>query len=186
MSDDTLRFPVGRFRFQAGASPAERRDWIDEVAALPARLREAVAGLSAEQWDTPYRPGGWTVRQVVHHLADSHLNAYCRFKLALTEAEPVIKPYDEAAWAELPDREVDPEVSLQLLDALHRRWVHLLRAMRPEGFVRTLSHPEQGRVLTLEAMLALYAWHGRHHVAHVTSLAERQGWREVALPPAPA
>jgi uncharacterized damage-inducible protein DinB len=186
MSDDALRFPVGRFRFQAGVSPAERRGWIEEVAALPARLREAVAGLSAEQWDTPYRPGGWTVRQVVHHLADSHINAYCRLKLALTEDRPTIKPYDEAAWAELPDRDVDPEVSLRLIEALHHRWARVLGAMRGEDFARTLVHPEHGRAPALDEMLALYAWHGRHHLAHITSLAEREGWRGASRPAAPA
>jgi uncharacterized damage-inducible protein DinB len=183
MSDEHLRFPVGRFRPDPDPSPDTRRERIAEIAALPARLREAVAGLSPAQWETPYRPAGWTVRQVVHHLPDSHLNAYCRLKLALTESTPVIKPYDEAAWAELPDREVDPEVSLRLLEALHRRWVHLLGAMGEEDFSRTLEHPEHGRVFTLDEMLALYAWHGRHHLAHITSLAAREGWRGAADPP---
>jgi uncharacterized damage-inducible protein DinB len=174
MDDLELRYPVGKFRPEAEPTLEHRAAWIGEIAALPGQLRTAVAGLTPEQWDTPYRPGGWTVRQVVHHLPDSHLNAYTRFKLALTEAEPTIKPYDEAKWAELPDASTTPpEVSLALLEALHQRWVALLRALTPENFARTLRHPEQGRVLTLDAMLALYAWHGRHHVAHITVVRER-------------
>jgi uncharacterized damage-inducible protein DinB len=156
--------------------PAWRAARIAEIDAAPAALRAAVAGLSEEQLATPYRPGGWTVRQVVHHLPDSHANAYVRFKLALTEDNPTIKPYLEARWAELPDNAGTPvEVSLGLLEALHRRWVVLLRGMGPEDFARPLTHPEKGR-LSLDQMLALYAWHGRHHVAHVTSLTERMGW----------
>jgi uncharacterized damage-inducible protein DinB len=156
--------------------PAWRAARIAEIDETPAKLRAAVAGLSASQLDTPYRPEGWSVRQVVHHLPDSHANAYVRFKLALTEDSPTIKPYLEARWAELPDtRETPVEVSLALLEALHRRWVILLRAMTAEDFARPLQHPEKGR-LTLDQMLALYAWHGRHHVAHVTALRERMGW----------
>jgi hypothetical protein len=139
-------------------------------------LRAAVLGLSEEQLDTPYRPGGWTVRQVVHHVPDSHMNAYVRFKLALTEEAPTIKPYAEARWAELPDtRLTPPEVSLTLLDNLHERWVNILRNMTPEDFERRLQHPEKG-LLTLDAMLSLYSWHGRHHVAHVNGLRQRMGW----------
>lgn len=150
---------------------------IATIAETPGALRSAVAGLARDQLETPYRPGGWTVKQVVHHVPDSHLNAYVRFKLALTEDEPTIKPYNEAAWAELADsRRVPVEVSLELLDALHLRWVTILRSMDAADFRRGLVHPEQKKVLTLEQMLALYAWHGRHHVAHITSLRQREGW----------
>ncbi|HEX8164090.1 MAG TPA: bacillithiol transferase BstA [Pyrinomonadaceae bacterium] len=172
-TSDDLRYPVGQFAEDAGAS---RQDLIEEIAAAPRRLREAVAGLSAEQLDTPYRPGGWTVRQVVHHVPDSHLNSYVRFKLALTEDEPAIRTYHEELWAELPDSRATPvEVSLALLDSLHERWVILLRSLEEAGFHRTFSHPEWG-VVTLDKAVGLYAWHGRHHVAHVTSLRERMGW----------
>ena len=150
---------------------------IEEVANAPAALRASVAGLTPDQMETPYRQGGWTVRQVVHHLPDSHLHAYARFKLALTEDEPTVKPYDEARWAELSDtRTVSPRVSLALLESLHERWVALLRSMTPGEYRRTFQHPEYGRALTLDEALALYAWHGRHDVAHITSLRECQGW----------
>ncbi|MDE3128267.1 MAG: putative metal-dependent hydrolase, partial [Gemmatimonadota bacterium] len=157
---------------------AERAAFIETVAGTPAALREAVHGLDDTQLDTPYRPDGWTVRQLVHHLPDSHLNSYVRFKLALTEQEPTIKPYDEKGWAELPDgRSPLVAESLALLDALHARWVYLLRAMTPAEFARTLVHPERpGAPMTLNMMLALYAWHGRHHVAHITALRDREGW----------
>ena len=172
-TSDDLRYPVGQFVEDAGAS---RQGLIDEIAAAPRRLREAVAGLTPEQLDTPYRPGGWTVRQVVHHVPDSHLNSYVRFKLALTEDEPAIRTYHEELWAELPDSRATPiEVSLALLDSLHERWVILLRSLEEAGFKRTFSHPEWG-VVTLDKAIGLYAWHGRHHVAHVTSLRERMGW----------
>ena len=165
---ELLRYPIGRFQPRTGLAPSEIAALIDDLARLPADLRDAVASLSEQQLDTPYRPRGWTVRQVVHHLPDSHLNSYVRFKLALTEAEPTIKPYDEVAWAELPDgRGVDVEGSLLLLEAVHRRWVALLRALAPAEFARTFRHPEAGLV-TLERALQLYAWHGRHHLAHVT------------------
>jgi uncharacterized damage-inducible protein DinB len=172
-----LRYPIGPFRFEGEMTGARRARCIDEIAAAPGAARAAIAGLTAPQIDTPYRPGGWTVRQVVHHLPDSHLNAYTRFKLALTEDEPTIKPYDEARWAELPDtRTVPLEVSLALLDALHERWAALLRSLGDEQYARTFLHPGSGRTMTLAETLALYAWHGRHHVAHVTALRERQGW----------
>lgn len=149
---------------------------IDVIAAAPLRMREAVAGLDAAQLDTPYREGGWTVRQVVHHVPDSHMNAYVRVKLALTEDEPTIKPYEEAAWAQLPDSRITPvEVSLALLEALHTRWVDLLRAMDGADFKRSFRHPEHGAV-TLDWLVGMYAWHSRHHVAHITSLRERMGW----------
>jgi uncharacterized damage-inducible protein DinB len=171
-----LRYPVGRFRRPESLDEAERRRAIDAIAGTPAKLRAALAGLTDVQLDTPYRPDGWTVRQVVHHVPDSHMNAYVRFKLALTEDEPTIKPYDEARWAELPDtRETPIESSLALLDRLHDRWVRLLRAMSVDDFARRLRHPEMG-VQRLDQVLALYDWHGRHHVGHVTSLRERMGW----------
>ena len=171
-----LRFPTGKFQRPAELDASGRAKAIEVVAAVPARLREAVKGLTKDQIETPYRPGGWTLRQVVHHVADSHLNAYIRFKLALTEDTPTIKPYDEAAWAELQDSATVPiETSLSLVDAVHERWVVLLRAMTPADFERVLVHPESGRQ-RLDQMLALYAWHGPHHVAHVTSLRQRMGW----------
>jgi uncharacterized damage-inducible protein DinB len=173
---DELRYPIGRFRPREGLSSLETRRLIDDLAALPGEVRAAVAPLSDAQLDTPYRPQGWTVRQVVHHLPDSHVNSYVRFKLALTEEEPTIKDYDEAAWAELPDgRGEDVEGSLSLLEAVHRRWTLLLRSMAPEDFARTFRHPATG-VVTLDRNLQLYAWHGRHHLAHVTRLRERNGW----------
>lgn len=177
MSQD-LRFPIGKFSRPTDAlSLSQRKAMIDAIAQTPADLREAVKGFSEEQLDTPYRPNGWTVRQVVHHLPDSHMNAYCRFKFGLTEDLPTIKPYDEAKWAELEDgRSKLVEESLELLDSLHARWVYLLRRMQPPDFARKLNHPEWDAPLSLDVMLALYAWHGKHHVAHVTSLRERAGW----------
>jgi len=149
---------------------------IEQIAATPMRLRDAVTGLTPAQLDMPYRDGGWTLRQVVHHVPDSHLNAYVRFKLALTEDTPTIKPYDEARWAELQDTHSTPvKTSLAMLESLHDRWVRLLRSMKPGDFQRQLAHPDSG-VMTLDALTALYAWHGRHHVAHITSTRERKGW----------
>ncbi|HWN17341.1 MAG TPA: bacillithiol transferase BstA [Gemmatimonadales bacterium] len=174
---DDLRYPIGPFRYTGNGSPAQRDQWLSEIAAAPANLRAAVAGLSPLQLDTPYRPEGWTVRQVVHHLPDSHLNAYTRIKLALTEEEPTIKPYEEARWAELPDARTGPvEPSLALLDFLHQRWLLLLRNLGPADFARRYRHPEHGRMFELGEVLALYAWHGRHHVAHITSLRRRMAW----------
>ena len=176
-TETELRYPIGKFDFDAPINDADYPKLITAIAEAPVALRSAVAGLTRDQLETRYRPGGWTVRQVVHHVPDSHLNAYTRFKLALTENEPTIKPYDETAWAELPDsRKVPMEVSLDLLDALHLRWVALLRSMDTADFNRGLRHPEHGRVLTLRQMLGLYAWHGRHHVAHITSLKKRESW----------
>ncbi len=177
-----LQYPIGKFIWNRSgegllASEAERREWLANIAEMPERLRAAVAGLTEVQIDTPYRPGGWTVRQVVHHLADSHMNAYTRFRLALTENVPTIKPYDEGLWAQLSDARTAPaELSLTLLDSLHQRLVMLLRGLRPEDFSRALNHPELGRV-TLEKYLSMYAWHGRHHVAHITGLRQRSGWK---------
>jgi len=171
-----LRYPIGRCPSKPTLTPEERREAIDSIAQTPQRLTAAIAELSAEQLDTPYRPGGWSVRQLVHHLPDSHMNSYVRFKLALTEDEPTIKAYDEALWAKLNDsRETPVEVSLTLLEMLHKRWVILLRAMGPEDFSRRLKHPERG-TMTLDDVLTTYSWHGKHHVAHITSLRHRMGW----------
>jgi uncharacterized damage-inducible protein DinB len=171
------RYPIGKFEYSTPLTPEQRMRCIEQIASAPASLRAAVEGLSAEQVATPYRPGGWTVRQVVHHVPDSHLNAYTRFKLALTEDEPTIKPYEEARWAELDDSRTTPlEVSLTLLEALHARWILLLRGLSPADFARRFRHPEWGTI-TLDRNLALYAWHGRHHTAHITSLRERMGWQ---------
>lgn len=171
------RYPVGKFERKDTLTPTERKTLIDDIAAAPARMRAAVKGLSEKQLDTPYREGGWTVRQVVHHVPDSHMNAFTRFKLALTEDTPLIKPYDEAKWAELSDvRDTPVETSLTLLDALHDRWVRLLRAMKDADFRRPLKHPEHEGTMTLDSMLSLYGWHSRHHVGHITSLRGRMGW----------
>ena len=172
-----LSYPVGRCEYPETVHVEQRQRHIEELAVAPARLREAIRGLDDRQLDTPYRPGGWTVRQVVHHFADSHMNAYVRFRLALTEDEPTIKPYDEKKWAELPDaRSLPVEVSLELIDRLHHRWVTLLRSMSDADFTRRLRHPEMG-VLRLDTYLASYAWHCRHHAAHITSLRQRQNWK---------
>lgn len=175
---DDLRYPVGPFQMDGDSlTDDERRRLLAQIAEAPERLRAAVRGLDDEQLDTPYRPGGWTVRQVTHHVPDSHLNSYIRFKWALTEDEPAIKIYDEARWAMLADtRDTPLDVSLDLLDALHRRWLILLNSLAPADFARRFRHPELGLV-SLDKAVALYAWHGRHHVAHVTSLREREGWR---------
>jgi uncharacterized damage-inducible protein DinB len=171
-----LRYPVGPFSFKGTLSDAERETLIDEIAVAPERLRAAVSGLTDEQLNTEYRPEGWTVRQVVHHVPESHLNSYLRFKLALTEDEPTIKPYFEDRWARLDDALQAPvELSLNLLDSLHSRWVWFLRSLKPSDFQRTFRHPELG-VVSLDKNVALYAWHGRHHVAHITSLRDRMGW----------
>jgi uncharacterized damage-inducible protein DinB len=174
---DDARYPTGKFRWEGPATVAQREHRISEIQAAPARLREAVKGLSDERLDTPYREGGWTVRQVVHHLADSHLNAYIRFRLALTEDQPTVKPYDQALWSNLEDARTAPiEPSLTLLESLHTRFIILLRSMKAEDFAKTFYHPEHGP-MTLDHNLAMYAWHGRHHVAHITSLAARMGWK---------
>ena len=172
-----LSYPIGKYQHKESLTEVERRAAIDSIAELPGKFRAAVAGLTEAQLDTPYRPGGWTVRQVVHHVPDSHLNAYTRLKLALTEDEPTIRPYEQDRWAQLADvRGTRPEVSLALLDALHERWVVLLRYMPPADFARKLRHPELG-VMTVDNLIGMYAWHGRHHLAHVTSLRERMSWK---------
>jgi uncharacterized damage-inducible protein DinB len=175
-TEPDLRYPIGKLERKSSLSSDERRAAIDAIAAAPARLRTAVRDLADSQLDTPYRPGGWTVRQLVHHVADSHMNAYTRFRLALTEENPTIKPYDEAAWADLPDmRAMSVDVSLDLLDRLHERMVFMLRAIPAASFSRPLTHPENGP-MTIDALLNVYAWHGRHHTAHVTALRERMKW----------
>jgi hypothetical protein len=168
-------FPVGRFDRDAPRTADTRRAAIDDIAALPTTMRRAVGGLSDAQLDTPYRPGGWTVRQVVHHVADSHMNGYIRLKLGLTEENPTIKPYAQDKWAELPDSRLPIGPSLAILDAVHERWTVLWRALTAPQFERTFTHPELGP-LTLDIHLHLYAWHSRHHVAHITGLRQREGW----------
>lgn len=173
---EQLRFPVGKFNVSASPRDEELPGFIREIAEAPARLREAVAGLDESRLDSPYRPDGWTVRQVVHHLPDSHMNSLLRIKWALTEDEPMIKTYEEQRWAELPDgRSAPPELSLALLTALHARWVFLLNSLTPEQLLRCFRHPELGKV-SVRVAIAFYAWHGRHHIAHITSLRERMGW----------
>ena len=173
---EDLRYPIGKFSFPESSTAAQRELWRKEIAEAPEKLHAAIAGLTLERLDTPYRPGGWTVRQVVHHVPESHMNSYVRFKLALTEDTPVIKPYDEALWAKLPDVLDTPiEVSLTLLESLHARWVRMLTLMAEGDYMRSFRHPELGLV-RLDQNLALYAWHGKHHVAHITRLRERMGW----------
>lgn len=174
--DDKLRFPIGRFSPPKSDVPDERQESVRAIADLPDELGRSVEGLTDEQLDTPYRPGGWTVRQVVHHVLDSHANAYVRFRLALTEEFPTIKPYREAAWAELADaRDAPIDPSLQTLRGLHDRWVRLLSSMSEADFEKAYNHPDSGRT-PLSYAVALYAWHCRHHVAHITSLRDREGW----------
>jgi hypothetical protein len=176
MDTSDLRYPVGEFRFPDSVSAQDLIKFVDQIAETPVHLRAAIAGLSESQLDTPYRPGGWTVRQLAHHVPDSHLNSYVRFRLALTEDQPVIKPYEEKRWAELPDaRSMPVEPSLALLENLHARWVPLLRSLSDADWKRSFRHPELGLV-SLENNAALYAWHGRHHVAHITALRQRMGW----------
>jgi hypothetical protein len=173
---EDLRYPIGPYQRKPQITAAERTAAIDAIARTPAALHAAVCDLTNEQMNTSYRPDGWTVRDLVHHLPDSHMNAYIRCKLALTEDEPVVKPFDEALWARLPDIQITPAaVSLALFSALHERWVALLRGISPQEFARRLNHPERG-ILSLDDMVDMYAWHGAHHVAHVTSLRRRMGW----------
>jgi hypothetical protein len=174
MSD--ARYPIGKFSFTGPLTPEQKQECLDTIEKNPARMRAALAGLSDPRLDTPYRDGGWTLRQVAHHVPDSHMNSYIRFKLALTEDAPTIKPYKENLWAELPEANSAPiEMSLALLDALHERWITMLRKLTDTDWKRTFRHPELGP-MTLEKNLALYSWHGRHHVAHITNLREKMGW----------
>jgi len=173
---EDLRYPIGKFEFPKEVTPGMRAQFIKEIEQAPSRLREAVKGLSVEQVHHAYRDGGWTVQQVVHHLADSHMNAYVRLKLGATENNPTIKPYDENLWANLADaKEADIQISLSLIDALHQRLIAFLRALHDTAFARTINHPELGTV-RLDKYLSMYAWHGRHHVAHITALRQRMGW----------
>ncbi|KQU24252.1 metal-dependent hydrolase [Bacillus sp. Leaf13] len=169
------RYPIGKFQFEGEITRSVTEGWIKEIEALPGLLREAVRNMDEEQLDTAYRTDGWTVRQVVHHLADSHMNAYIRFKLALTENNPVIKPYDEGKWAELPDNKLPVDISLSLLEALHIRWTKLLHSLNSADLKKTFIHPDSGEVSVGEN-IGIYAWHGRHHLAHITSLSKRKGW----------
>ena len=172
-----LRFPIGKFVRLDSFTPEQRKAAIRTIAEAPAKVRAAISGLTDKQLDTPYRPGGWSVRQVVHHMADSHMNALIRLKLGLTEEMPTIKPYDEARWAELEDgRSKLVEDSVQLLTALHARWAYLLERMKPEQFSRKINHPEWKEPMSLDTLLGLYEWHSRHHVAHITELRKREGW----------
>jgi DinB family protein len=175
-AETDLRYPIGRFQRPKEIRAELLNSWIDEIEALPSELCHAVEGLNEEQLDTPYRPGGWTVRQVVHHLPDSHINSYTRYRLALTEDAPLIKSYKEAAWADLPDAKTSPiRPSIELLGCLHKRWTTLLRSMSPEQYARTFEHPENGTV-RLDWATGLYAWHGRHHLAHIAALRQRENW----------
>ncbi|WP_276316286.1 YfiT family bacillithiol transferase [Paenibacillus artemisiicola] len=175
-NEERLKYPIGHFEWSGDIPKARRDAWIADIAELPGRLRGAVAGLSDGQLNTPYRDGGWTVRQVVHHVPDSHMNSYIRFKLALTEEKPTIRPYYEDRWAELPDAFAPVDASLALLDALHERWVGLLAGLSDADYARSFVHPETGKEIRLDYNLGAYAWHGKHHLAHVTELAKRMGW----------
>ncbi|HEY4797872.1 MAG TPA: bacillithiol transferase BstA [Bacteroidia bacterium] len=170
---DQLRFPIGKFSIKADAGEAEMKKYISEIEKLPALLRKALEGLDDKHLDTPYRDGGWTVRQTVHHLADSHINAYVRVKLALTENNPAIKTYDENAWAKLPDSSMPVEASLSLLDGLHRRWVFLLKQLSAQDMKKTVFHPERKADISISFFVQLYAWHCAHHTAHITELRKR-------------
>lgn len=170
-----LRFPAGEFRVEKNITPEMRAAWIDDIRALPELMREAVAGLSEEQLDTPYRPEGWTVRQVVHHVPDSHMTSYVRFKLALTEDRPKIAGYNQVAWANLVDSRGPVEMSLALLEALHVRWVNLLEQLGDDDYARAYLHSESGTV-RMDVNLSYYAWHGKNHAGQITSLRQRMGW----------
>jgi hypothetical protein len=174
MSED-LSYPIGKFKLAGEVTPELRREFIQTIKDLPENLTKAVEDLNEEQLDTPYRPGGWTVRQTVHHVADSHLNSYCRFKLAVTEDKPTIRPYFEDRWAELADSKLPIGVSLSLIEGIHTRWVALLESFTDEDFSKELIHPESG-AWTVEKFLGLYDWHSKHHTAHITKLRERNGW----------
>ncbi len=171
-----LKYPIGKFEKPERISVSALKDAIKEIKAFPEYLKTSVKGLSDQQLDTPYRPGGWTVRQLVHHCADSHMNAYIRFKLALTEENPTIKPYEEAEWAKLPDSSLSIISSLQILDSLHLRWSYLLENMKESDFQRTYFHPDKGRSQSLDEITMLYTWHGNHHLAHVQHLIIREKW----------
>lgn len=170
------RYPIGKFHAAESYTLAECEDFLDRIQSLPGRFEAAVSGMSAPQLDTPYREGGWTVRQVVHHVADSHMNAYIRVKWALTEELPIIKPYDEKAWATTPETAADPGLSLSLLKSLHAKWVILLKNLRAEDLERQFIHPATQRTVRLDQLMAMYAWHGDHHLAHVNELRKQKNW----------
>jgi hypothetical protein len=176
METADLRYPIGKFKAPEEYTDELIKQYIKDIEDTPANLRNAVAGLNEAQLDTPYREDGWTIKQVVHHVPDSHMNAYIRFKLALTEGQPVVKTYEEDLWAELKDTFLTPiSVSLDLLDFLHKRWVVLLRSLEKEDFDRTYMNPQSG-LFNLKQALGMYSWHGRHHIAHITELRKRNGW----------
>ena len=170
MTDD-LRYPIGTFSFDPDVTPGTRAKSIAAIREAPALMRAAFKGLGDARLDTPYRDGGWTPRQIAHHVAESHMNAYIRFKLALTESNPTVKPYDENLWAKTADVAREPAAtSVALLESLHTRWVTVLETMKPEDFARTVFHPEHQRKMSLDELLQMYAWHGRHHTAHIASV----------------
>ncbi|MEP7255084.1 MAG: YfiT family bacillithiol transferase [Ferruginibacter sp.] len=171
-----LKYPIGKYIVQP-FSEKLLAEWLTDIKNLPQHLENAILNLDEAQLNTPYREGGWTVKQLVHHVADSHMNAYIRFKLGLTEVNPVIKPYDEAAWAEMADTKNLPiNISLTILHAVHARWYEILKNMSRDDMDKTVFHPEHKKEFTLWELLGMYAWHSRHHVAHVTSLRERMCW----------
>jgi len=175
MSED-LRYPIGKFSPQENYTPQDLNEFIQRIAELPKKLDTAVITLNAVQLDTPYREGGWTVRQVIHHVADSHMNAYIRVKWALTEDSPLIKAYFEKGWAETPETKAGPSLSLNLLKSLHEKWVTLLQGLSPQELKRAFTHPDTKKLVTLETMMGLYAWHGDHHLEHIVALKKRMGW----------
>ncbi|SFU43810.1 DinB superfamily protein [Pustulibacterium marinum] len=174
---ELLKYPIGTFVWaNEEVSDEQLQEWIRQIEDLPAKLEKLIEHFTEEQFQTQYRPGGWTVQQVIHHLVDSHVNSYVRYKWALTEEKPIIKAYDEAKWAELPDYEVPPEVSIVMLKALHLKWTVLLKVMKPEEFNKSFIHPETGKEMDLRRVTGMYAWHGNHHYAHIEHLAKRNDW----------
>jgi hypothetical protein len=170
-----LRYPIGKYEAQP-FNVALKQEWLADIRFLPEALEAAIINLDEAQIETPYREGGWTIRQVVHHVADSHMNAFCRFKLGLTEENPAIRPYEEKRWAELQDSQLPVNISLTLLHALHRRWIAVLESINDDQWDRTIFHPEHKKTMTLWFLLGMYAWHGRHHAAHINTLRQRMGW----------
>ncbi|MCZ8541819.1 YfiT family bacillithiol transferase [Psychrobacillus psychrodurans] len=170
-----MKYPIGIFQFDGEITNSVTSEWINDIEDLPRLLKDTVKDLDSEQLDTAYRTGGWTVREVIHHIADSHMNAYVRFKLALTEENPVIKPYVETKWAELADYKMPIDTSLLLLETLHKRWTNLLRNLTSAELDRTFIHPDSGEV-TVGKNIGIYAWHGKHHLAQITTLCNREGW----------
>lgn len=178
MTPDTSRYPIGQFKKPEAIAAEDIEQWISDIASFPNQIRTAVAHLTDEQLNTAYRPGGWSIRQVVHHCADSHLHSFIRFKLALTEDKPTVKPYYEERWAELPDSsQAAVALSLHLLDGLHQRWVLLLRSLSAADINKSFIHPEHGKEIFLDECIGLYAWHGRHHLAHITTIKQMKGWQ---------